>query len=226
MCFSAGASFGASAVLSIIGTAAIMRARTIPQGLFAGIPIIFSFQQLAEGLLWLSLKDPQLAPFQSHFTYVFLVFALVVWPVWVPFTIRLLEKDARRKRILTFFLFAGVLVSAGTASALLLYPTEVIPTDHHLHYEIGIPSGAADLIKLFTILYFATTIISTFISTTRRMKALGIAFLLSYNFTILFYSGSVVSIWCYFAALLSLIVFWIIAGLQQPVDPMPDVKPL
>jgi len=57
MCFWAGASFGASVVLSIIGTAAIMKARTIPQGLFAGIPVLFSIQQLAEGMLWLSSKN-------------------------------------------------------------------------------------------------------------------------------------------------------------------------
>ena len=225
MCFSAGASFGASAVLSIIGTAAIMRARTVPQGLFAGIPMIFSIQQLAEGMLWLSLKDPQLTTFQPLFTYIFLAFALIVWPIWIPLTIRLLEKDAKRKKILTFFVFAGVLVSAATACAMLLYTTEVIPADHHLHYKIDIPSATGALIKIFTLLYFATTIVTTFISTTKRMKWLGLAFLISYNVTIFFYSGSVVSVWCYFAALLSLVVFWIIAGLQEPADAVLDVTP-
>src|ERR1700704_1243434 len=112
MCFSAGASFGASAVLSVIGTAAIIKARTVPQGLFAGIPMIFSIQQLAEGLLWLSLKDPQLAEWQPFFTYLFLVFALVAWPVWIPLTIRKLEKDVQRKKILTLLLLAGAAASA------------------------------------------------------------------------------------------------------------------
>ena len=100
MCFSAGASFGASAILSVIGTAAIMKARTIPQGLFAGIPIIFSIQQLAEGMLWLSLKDPGLATWQPFFTYTFLIFAILFWPVWVPFTIYKLETDTKRRKAL------------------------------------------------------------------------------------------------------------------------------
>ena len=54
MFFSAGASFGASAVLGLIGSAAIAKARMIPQGLFAGIPLIFCVQPLAEGMLPLS----------------------------------------------------------------------------------------------------------------------------------------------------------------------------
>ncbi|HLG38857.1 MAG TPA: DUF6629 family protein [Chitinophagaceae bacterium] len=216
MCFSAGASFGASAVLSIIGTAAIMKARTIPQGLFAGIPIIFSVQQLSEGMLWLSLKDPQYAAWQSFFTYAFLVFALMIWPVWIPFTIRKLERDTKRKKILGLFLFTGVLVSAAAGCAMLLYPAIVVHTDHHLHYSIGIPPATKEIVKLFTLFYLATTIITTFISSTKRMNRLGIGFLLSYSVTVIFYSGSIVSVWCYFAALLSMIVFWIVSGLQEP----------
>jgi len=213
MCFSAGASFGASAVLSIIGTAAIMKARTIPQGLFACIPIIFSIQQLAEGMLWLSLKDPRLAALQPFFTYTFLVFALVVWPVWIPLTIRMLEKDAKRKKTLGLLLFAGLVVAVGSACAIVFYPAVVVPLEHNLHYNIDLPAGAAGLIKVFTLLYFATTIISTFISSARRMNWLGIVFFLSYSVTLILYSGSVVSVWCYFAALLSIVVYWILAGL-------------
>ena len=57
MCFSATASFGASAVLGAIGIIAVAKAKTKPQRLFATIPLIFAVQQLTEGLLWLSLKN-------------------------------------------------------------------------------------------------------------------------------------------------------------------------
>ena len=221
MCFSAGASFGASAVLSIIGAAAIIKARSVPQALFAAIPMIFSIQQLSEGMLWLSLKDPQPASWQPFVTYTFLVFALVIWPVWIPFTIRRLEKDAKRKKILNLLLLTGIVVSAGTAWALLFYPVKVTPADHHLHYDLCIPAGTENLIKVFTLLYFATTIITTFVSSVKRMKWLGIVFLLSYMFTVIFYSGSIVSVWCYFAALLSIVVFWIVLDLQEPIG-TPD----
>ena len=58
MCFSATASFGASAVLGVIGVAAVAKAKTKPQRLFASIPLVFAVQQLSEGFLWLSQNIP------------------------------------------------------------------------------------------------------------------------------------------------------------------------
>src|SRR5438445_11955235 len=100
MCFSATASFGAGAVLGTIGIIAVAKTKTNPQRLFATIPLIFAVQQFTEGLLWLSLKDPALASRQFLLTHIYLVFAMAIWPLWVPLTIRLLEKDARRKKIM------------------------------------------------------------------------------------------------------------------------------
>jgi uncharacterized protein DUF6629 len=224
MCFSAGASFGASAVLSIIGTAAIMKARTVPQGLFAGVPIIFSIQQLAEGMLWLSLKEPGLAYLQPLFTYTFLIFALVIWPVWIPFTIHRLEKDPKRRNALSVFLFLGIGTAVGAGCAIMFYPVSFELTLHHFHYNIDIPGQAKKFRGLFTILYFVATIITTFISNISRMKWLGIVFLLSYSATLIFYGGSIVSVWCYFAALLSMVVYWIISRWEEPGSPI-DKRP-
>jgi hypothetical protein len=217
MCFSAGASFGASAVLSLIGSATIIKARTIPQGLFAGIPLIFSVQQLAEGMLWLSFKNAGLEAGQPFFTYTFLVFAMMLWPVWIPFTIRLLEKDARRKKILNILLAIGVLVSIGVGCVLLLYKVQVISAHHHIHYRVNFPTGTRSLIVPFSLLYFIATIVTPFISGIKRMKWLGFGFLASYLFAIIFYNGFVVSVWCYFAAILSIVVFWILSGLRKSV---------
>ena len=216
MCFSAGASFGASAVLSIIGSAAIIKARTIPQGLFAAIPLIFSIQQLAEGMLWLSFKNAGLEAGQPIFTFTFLVFAMMLWPVWIPLTIRLLEKDSRRKKSMNVLLGIGVLVSIGVGCVLLFYKVHVISTHHHIHYRIDFPGRTRSLIVPFSLLYFIATIIAPFISSIKRMKWLGLGFLASYLFAIIFYSGFVVSVWCYFAALLSVVVLWILSGLRKP----------
>ena len=137
MCFSAGASFGASVVLGSIGIVAIAKARTNPQRLFASIPLIFSVQQLTEGLLWLSINNPGLNQLQTFFTYTFLVFAMMVWPLWISLTIRLLEKDARRKKILNILTVSGASVSIVVLCVLILYPVQVMPMHHHLHYRFG-----------------------------------------------------------------------------------------
>jgi hypothetical protein len=148
MCFSAGASFGAAAVLSIVGAVAVIKAKTIPQGLFAAIPFIFSIQQVAEGMLWLSFNNDDI-PGRSFFTYVFLVFAIMFWPIWIPLTTRLLEKDVTRKKILTVILVAGIIVSAGFASIILFYPLEAVATHHHIQYKLDLPPAINNLMWLF-----------------------------------------------------------------------------
>jgi uncharacterized protein with ParB-like and HNH nuclease domain len=115
-------------------------------------------------------------------------------------------------------LYSGILVSVGASFALLFYQVTAVQVDRHLHYNIKIAGETKDLIRLFSLLYLAPTILVTFISSVNRMRWLGILFSLSYIITLFFYSGSVVSVWCFFAALLSLLVYWIISGLQKQFD--------
>lgn len=223
MCFSAGASFGAAAVLSIVGAVTVIKAKTVPQGLFAAIPFIFSIQQVAEGMLWLSFNNDDI-PGRSFFTSVFLVFAIMFWPIWIPLTTRLLEKDVTRKKILTMILIAGISVSAGFACIILFYPLEAVATHHHIHYKLDLPPAINNLMWLFNILYFTTTIISTFISSIKRMPLLGTVFIASYLFAIYFYNGAVLSVWCYFAALLSIVILWIVSEFQSSPDAKQKLK--
>src|SRR6188768_3673276 len=64
--------------------------------IIASIPLIFAVQQFTEGFLWLSLTSPRFAGLQSVATIVFLFFAQVVWPVWVPYAILKLEPKENR----------------------------------------------------------------------------------------------------------------------------------
>ena len=223
MCFSATASFGASAVLGAIGIVAVAKAKTNPQRVFATIPLIFSIQQLSEGFLWLSLRNADMASWQSFMTYTFLVFAMAVWPFWIPFSVRLLEKDVKRKKKMNLLAAVGAIVAIGVCCILFLYPVQAItplcltcPTSsapeiiNHIHYEFAIPSLVKKLVVFFSILYIAATIATPFLSSIKKMKWLGIVFLVSYLFAIAFYSGFVISVWCFFAAVLSFVVLWII----------------
>lgn len=210
MCFSAGASFGASALLAGAGVVAIAKVKTFPQRLFALIPFMFSVQQFSEGMLWLSLKNQGLATGQSFFMYVFLLFAMVIWPVWIPFTIRLPEQDAKRKKIMNILLGIGIFVSAGSGSILLLYPVEVVSVHHHIHYRLVLPPAIKNIVWIFNVLYFLATTITPFVSGIKRMKWLGIVSVISFLVAIILYAGFVVSVWCYFAAILSIVIIWIL----------------
>ena len=221
MCFSSDASFGASAVVAVIGVVALIKAKTIPQRLFAAIPFIFSIQQFSEGMLWLSMRQHDMASmtdFSTHnslFRNIFLVFALLLWPVYIPFTVWLLEKDNKRKRFLVVLLMMGVAVAICLLYVLITYPVQVTGEEHHIHFEFDLPIVTYNIEWVISLFYFFSTIIAPFISSCKKMKWLGVVFLLSYIIAVIFYSGFFVSVWCYFAALLSTVVLWIVLELRK-----------
>ena len=55
------------------------------------------------------------------------------------------------------------------------------------------------------------------------MKLLGIVFTAAYLFAIYFYNGAVLSVWCYFAALLSIVVLWIVWEFRTGPDAKQNV---
>ncbi|HEY5919334.1 MAG TPA: DUF6629 family protein, partial [Chryseolinea sp.] len=110
MCFSAGASFGAGAVLGTIGIVTLKKAKTINEIPFAAIPLLFGAQQVAEGVLWIGLSSGNES--WKHFpVYIFLIFAQLVWPVLIPFSILQLEIDRTRATIIKGMLGMGTFIS-------------------------------------------------------------------------------------------------------------------
>ena len=107
MCFSAAASFTGGAVLSAAGVATVKRAYRPNQRLFSLIPLLFAFQQLAEGVLWVTLRSTGFDSLQKVAMYLFLIMALVIWPTLIPLSMWLMEETKSRKRILTILVAAG-----------------------------------------------------------------------------------------------------------------------
>src|SRR5687767_5665806 len=124
MCFSAGASFGAGIVLTVIGTISIKKAGSSSQLFLAGVPLIFAVQQVSEGFLWLALSNPAYAFLQQFTTYAFLFFAQVVWPLWIPLSMMMAEENKKRRKILTILVGVGVFVIIERAYGLLNYPVD------------------------------------------------------------------------------------------------------
>ena len=212
MCFSAPASFAASAGLLVIGAIAAGRAKTVPQRVLACIPLIFSIQQLSEGLLWLSFSDDDHVHWRNVGMYAFLAFAQVVWPVYVPLTVLLFEKGGRRKNIIRVLFGIGILASLFLLYCLLFYDVSAYVEEHHIRYELDFPLGN----QWFSgISYILAAVISPLISSQKYIRYLGWALFASYLVTRILYNDYLVSVWCYFAAVLSLLVLFIIIHLRK-----------
>ena len=90
MCFSASASFIAGTSLCAVGVATLKRAESRAELPFAAIPLLFGMQQLIEGVIWLTFSHD--APLLKQvMTYLYSGFSHVLWPMYVPFAVGLLE---------------------------------------------------------------------------------------------------------------------------------------
>ncbi len=196
MCFSASASFGAGIVLSVIGVASIKKVQRPSQFFFASIPLVFAVQQITEGFVWLGLSNPGYTTMAQISTYIFLFFAQVVWPTWVPFSILLLEKKEKRKKTEKLLVGIGAVVSLYLTYCLLSYHVQAKIIGSHIVYEQDYPK---ELSRYGGLLYIIATIVPPFFSTIKRMWILGMAILISYIITIIFYEDYIVSICCFFA---------------------------
>ena len=83
MCFSATASFSKSALLLGMRTFAVKATKHPREWPFAAIPLMFAFQQLIEGVIWLifSVGAPLL---NMAMTYAYSFISHVLWPVYMP----------------------------------------------------------------------------------------------------------------------------------------------
>jgi len=211
MCFSAGASFGASVILGTVGIASIRKVQEPSQIPLASIPLLFAVQQFSEGFLWLSLTNPEYASWQQIPAYVFLLFAQIVWPTWVPFSILIIEKDRGRRNLLIIMLGVGVTLSVYLAYCMIFYDIRAQVTAHHIQYTLNFPMRFA---WFSGIVYFIPTVLPPFFSSIKRMRILGLTILTSYLVTTLFFHEYIISIWCFFAAILSVIVLSIMMGIK------------
>ncbi len=216
MCFSAPVSFASAAVLSGAGAATVRQARKPEQKLFASIPLIFGFQQFAEGVLWITLKSGEYDQLQNVAAYAFLITALVLWPVVVPLSMSFMEEIKARKYALAGLIVAGAIISISNAYSLLFYDMTAQIQGFHINYRVEVPSA----LGIFSLLYIPATVFPFFVSSIRRMWMLGILITIALIVSVIFFYGYVISVWCFFAALISAMIYWILRQSQiKPAKP-------
>jgi len=207
MCFSAGASFTGSAVLSAIGIASVRSAHEPSDKLFAGIPLFFAIQQCAEGVVWLTLRSGENQGLGRFAAYIFLLMALVIWPVMIPLAVGKMEKNEKREKIIHGILFGGVILSFYYSYCLMSFSVTPVINGFHIQYVNNFPGSMG--LAAFGV-YIIATMTPLFISTVKRMYLFGILIFISCAVTGFFYKEYLTSVWCFFAALISCIVYWIV----------------
>jgi hypothetical protein len=199
MCFSATASFTAGTVLFAIGCLAARRARTGGELPYALIPALFGIQQWLEGALWLTLgKSDQCS---IWLTQIYSGFSQVIWPIYIPTAVLLLEpRKGRRKALL------GVTLAGAAVSLFLLYSLSHLQVQSQVigqHISYVFPHFHE---MAATGLYLLGACIGPLISSHRMVRLFGVAVTVALIVTYAFYSQWFISVWCFFAAVASVLV--------------------
>lgn len=209
MCFSATASFAASAALSIMAILTYQQVRQRRWLGLATVPFLFALQQFLEGLIWLSYQGYFNPDLRQLFSYGFLFFAYLLWPAYIPAVLLQLEPQAKQRKYLKLCGILGSLVALTLAIVLGYGGTTTQLLNCQLVYQTGLVLSPT-MTMLASLAYVVSTVGALLISTTPGIRLLGGLLALSYLSALYFYQLAFVSVWCFFAAVLSLLVYWIV----------------
>lgn len=211
MCFSASSSFTAAFLLTGIGAYSIKHRPNNKALMFASIPLLFGIQQACEGLVWLTINNPNLL--NKIATNIFLIFALIIWPIWIPLS--LLQLDTGKiKKILKLILLFGIAIAILISYKLILQPAIAVPMCNSIYYLMG----NLDLFlpeKILILIYCIPIILPLFVTKISHVKIGGLALITSLFVSYFFKYETFGSTWCFFAALLSIFVLWSLSGMKK-----------
>jgi hypothetical protein len=209
MCFSTEASLAVAAALVPAGayTVGCALRKNRAYLMAAAMPLLFGLQQVGEAGVWAGLEygAPDLVKPAS---LAFLFFAIALWPVWVPLSVAAMEGRQPMRRLL--YGIGG----AGAALGLLYYLplaahfddwVTVRAVHHSIRYDyssLPIAQGIAGWV--WAGLYLAAVCCPLALARDRHFRILGFAVAASAALSFVLFWYAFTSVWCFFAAVLSL----------------------
>jgi hypothetical protein len=207
MCFSASASLTAGVLLTFVGVETIKKVHKPEQIIFASLPVFFALQQFSEGILWMTMGHAGYGTLQTVVTYIFVAMAQILWPVMIPVSVLLIEENKIRKRGLAALMVLGSAIGLYNLYLLIAHRVHAEISGMHLIYQSNFDDNFG---KAALACYLAVTIVPLFVSSIKRMYILGIIMAASFLVSAFFYMQCLTSVWCFFAAIISFVVYYIV----------------
>jgi hypothetical protein len=227
MCFSAAASFATAALLLPTGLAALRRCRNAGRSdllPLAALPLGFALQQGLEGLVWRNLDPGEPGPWLTPLALAYVFFAYGLWPAWIPWcALRAAQGQAgwARRAALRLLLCLGGLLGLVLWLAVLADPGQVgpLPVGGSLHY------GAVELLQGTPLagggplLYLLVITLPLLLVPSRQIRLFGASLAGSCLIAYLGWQYALSSVWCFFSALLTVQILWILRAVPSPLTP-------
>jgi len=102
----------------------------------------------------------------------------------------------------------GGLLSVSYAFCFIFYDVTPRINGFHIQYVDNFPSTLVTVASFF---YPVATVVPLFVSSVRRVWLFGILITISYIVTGIFFAQYLTSVWCFFAALISVAIYWVLS---------------
>ena len=218
MCFSAAASFSAAAVCAGIGVMTVRRASKADL-MLAFIPIIFSLHQALEGLVWLTLAE---GPGRCA-GYSYATIAFCFWPLYVPIAAWRSETRLSPANVYALLFIVGHRTGRSRSLGTICRAYNRFSTNQ-IRY---LPTKRYP--PVFDYLYAACVTGPLLLHRSIYLRIFGCLILLFFGVSILVFNPARYSVWCFFAAVCSIVLYLFVAsrnGLgRRRSAPMPNEVP-
>lgn len=201
MCFSATASFLTAGVTGAIGIACLAKTESRQEWPLAAMPILFGIHQSVEGFLWFTLPMAPDSAAAAWLTFLFLLLAKVLWPVYAPAAALLIEPDGNRRWLMVPILAAGIAAGAYFLWSLIAGGHSAVVAAGHIVYRSDAPPPMG-----VSAMYMLATCATVVLSSHPAIQVFAGIVTLGAWTTYVLYWESFTSVWCFFAAAASIVV--------------------
>ncbi len=212
MCFSANASFAASALLVPAGLYCLNEARHTekPYWMLAVMPLLFGIQQLTEGQLWLALAAVDV-PAQKQWAHGFMFFSHFFWLFWIPLVCYALDDVVWRKRFFLALAVVGGMFGASMYLPLLINDSwlNIVLAKHSITYQARFIFDDTMSDTIPRVIYAFIVVMPLLMSGEKILRIFGWVITASIIGTALIFNHAYVSNWCFFSAIGSLYICYV-----------------
>ncbi|MDB5702996.1 MAG: hypothetical protein JWN66_112 [Sphingomonas bacterium] len=221
MCFSATSSFIASGVIASIGVATLRHVREPRALLFGSVPALFALHQFTEGWVWLGL-DGRIGPLAlDHVAFLFTLYAKGILPLLMPAAVALMEPAGWRRKAILGLTGVGALVCAWDVYGLVFFPSQVLVEQNSIAYH-NVVTGNLWISGL----YVLATCGALLLSTHRVVQAYGVLNVIVLTIADIIKEYAFASVWCFYAAIMSVMIYWQFRRLNIDVETPNGVSPI
>jgi hypothetical protein len=160
--------------------------------------LLLAIHQLDEAFVWWGLQGHVPAALGHVATWIYLAFAFVILPVYVPVAILVLEPEGRRRLMMVPFVVLGAVVAGVLLAAMVRGPVVAELASHYIGYSTDLHAGA-----FVVMLYVTATCGSLIFSGIRDIARYGVINLVAVAILARLSNDGFASLWCAWAAISS-----------------------